>query len=858
MTLATGARLGPYEITALLGAGGMGEVYKAVDERLGRAVAIKISAAEFSERFEREARSVATLNHPNICQLYDVGPNYLVMELVDGKPVGPVDSPRKLLDLAVQMADALAAAHTAGLVHRDLKPDNILLTPDGRVKVLDFGLAKAWSPSAADGPTRTSLTDPGTTLGTVAYMSPEQARGEPNPGPESDQFSLGLVLYEMATGHRAFRRDSSAETMAAIIREEPEPLPATIPAPVRWVIERLLSKDPADRYDSSRDLYRELRQLRDRLSQTTDAQPARSTPSRSRRRLVRAAALVAAGIAAGAALAVVFIPRSAESGPDLSKYRFTPITTDTLTERAPAWSPDGKSIAYLASINGTLQVMTRVVGAAQPAQLTHGRQSAVGPFWSPDGSAIYFLSRSDAADRQVWLVSVNATGGAAEPMIENVTSAAVHPDGKTFAFAREGKLWIGQDPRAGQAPREFGIPPFQGSGTVQAFSPDGSRVAVVKAGQVWVLEFPSGEARRYEISADGASWMPDSRRLVVQSLPGATMTLSILDTTTGDTRVLYTSAYSLLMPAVSPDGHRIAFMGGDVSWDLIEIHVPSGRVRTMPSAGGVSWWPAWAPTGTRYAFVSDRSARPSVRDMSADGGVGFSRVLAEIAEDGISLNTLRWAPDGNRFSFTIVRPGGDKLMLANASGSPPQPVDEMAEISREAVWSPDGNWLVYERRVGADWQFVKIRPGSRAEPEILKTWSGSHPDGADRTAVDWSPDGRWILAARTQPGLFLIAPDGRVERQLSPRGGSAWPAVGFARDGRSVFALEQNTSGEGPPWRLWSTDVASGAERLLGGVPLPATAGIAAGFSLHPDGTRFLTSIANWPLDIWMLEGFDQ
>jgi eukaryotic-like serine/threonine-protein kinase len=300
MNLSAGTRLGPYEVLSPLGAGGMGEVWKARDTRLNRIVAIKSSKTEFSERFEREAHAVAALNHPNICQLYDVGPNYLVMEFIEGAPIAAPGSARKLVDLAVQIADGLAAAHAAGVIHRDLKPDNILVTREGRVKILDFGLAKAAAAATSpDDATRTvNLTNPGSTVGTVAYMSPEQARGNVELTVQSDQFSLGLVLYELAAGKRAFERGSAAETMTAIIREDAAPLPATTPAPLRWIVERLLSKDPSERYDSTRDLYRELRQARERLSEASTTVIAAAPPKRNRTAPILAGALLLA-IAAG-------------------------------------------------------------------------------------------------------------------------------------------------------------------------------------------------------------------------------------------------------------------------------------------------------------------------------------------------------------------------------------------------------------------------------------------------------------------------------------------------------------------------------------------------------------------------------
>ena len=379
MPLQPGARLGPYDILEPIGAGGMGQVYKARDTRLDRLVAIKQSATEFSDRFEREARAAAALNHPNICQLYDVGPDYLVMEFLEGRPLAPVDGTRKLLDLAVQIADGIAAAHAAGIIHRDLKPDNILVTarraredPRLRHRQGDSG------DGAGDQHTRASLTGAGTAIGTVHYMSPEQARGHAMIGPQSDQFSFGLVLYELVAGQKAFARDSSAETLTAIIREDAAPLPATVPAPLRWIIERLLAKDPAERYDSSRDLYRELKQLRDRLSDATSPTSgvtASASPGPSPRHAPDGGCRLprrwrSRQLASGMTWALV--PRGGAGENDLAAYRFTPLSLETATEREPAWSPDGRSIAYTASIEGVQQLMVREVGAPPRVQLTRG------------------------------------------------------------------------------------------------------------------------------------------------------------------------------------------------------------------------------------------------------------------------------------------------------------------------------------------------------------------------------------------------------------------------------------------------------------------------------------------------------
>ena len=291
MPLAAGTQLGHFEILSALGAGGMGEVYRARQAGLGREVALKVLSPEFSSnaqrlaRFEQEAQSASALNHPNIVTIYEIGNSgqtaYIAMELVEGKTLrGLLDGGqmplKKMLQVSAALAEGLSKAHAAGIVHRDVKPENVMVSRDGFVKILDFGLAKLAAPSNASAETLTRAdpgTEPGTVMGTASYMSPEQARGGAVDF-RSDQFSLGVVMYEMATGLRPFQRDSAAQTMAAIIQEEPKPiaeLNARAPVALRWIIERCLAKDPEDRYASTRDLARDLEGVRDHLSELSGA-----------------------------------------------------------------------------------------------------------------------------------------------------------------------------------------------------------------------------------------------------------------------------------------------------------------------------------------------------------------------------------------------------------------------------------------------------------------------------------------------------------------------------------------------------------------------------------------------------------
>ena len=354
MPLSTGLRLGPYEVVAPLGAGGMGEVYRAQDTRLRRDVALKILPADVAAdparraRFEQEAHAAAALSHPNILSVYDVGDtdgvSYIASELLNGETLAaaiergamPV---RALLDVAVQIADGLAAAHAAHIVHRDLKPANVMITAEGRVKILDFGLAKQTIPGASGDETFAQHTMPGMIVGTVSYMSPEQARGRAVDY-RSDQFSFGLMLYEMATGRKAFDEPESVQTLSAIIANEPPPLEARLPAPLRWVIDRCLAKNPEHRYESSRDLFHEVRSLREHLSEisTQVGHQAVPAPAAKRARTWPVPAAFLLGLIVPVALALA---RMGPAQPAPSDYRFTPFSFEPGGQYAPVFATDG-------------------------------------------------------------------------------------------------------------------------------------------------------------------------------------------------------------------------------------------------------------------------------------------------------------------------------------------------------------------------------------------------------------------------------------------------------------------------------------------------------------------------------------
>ncbi len=523
MHLSVDDKFGPYTLVARLGEGGMGEVWKARDTRLDRTVALKVSKAAFTERFELEARAVAALNHPNICTLFDVGPNYLVMEYVDGQSLDrmiPAGGMRlaDALKIAVRIADGLAAAHARGIVHRDLKPGNVMVTGEGVVKLLDFGLAaidESTLPTGESMATRTALGAPktaaGTILGTFSYMSPEQAEGR-KVDTRSDIFSFGSMLYEMVTGERAFRGETTLSMLAAILNQEPKApaaLVAGLPADLERIIARCLRKDPDRRFQHATDLRVELQEVAEApasgaLAAVPDAPGAR--PSRTIWIIAAALGLIIGGAAGW----ILHRPPPPFQGPTLTRATFdTGLTCD------PALSADGKLLAYASDRNGkgVLNIWLQPVPSGEPVQLTHDDADDSEPSFSPDGSQVVYRSERDGGGIYV----IPALGGEARLMAHEGRNPRFSPDGARVAY------WTGKGGRSeayfGQGGRLFVVPAGGGEPRQLAakfrylsnpvWSPDGKTILFVgnetgrdNKGRSWFLT-PAAEDRPVEINANG-------------------------------------------------------------------------------------------------------------------------------------------------------------------------------------------------------------------------------------------------------------------------------------------------------------------------------------------------------------------
>jgi Tol biopolymer transport system component/predicted Ser/Thr protein kinase len=783
MSFSIGDKLGPYEIVAPIGAGGMGQVWKARDTRLDRVVAIKTSSATFSERFEREARAIAALNHPNICQIYDVGPDYIVMEYVEGPEIkGPLPLDQAL-KLAIQLAGALEAAHRKAITHRDLKPANILLTKSG-VKVLDFGLAKFELAKAAPSEqtmTR-ALTEEGTIVGTLQYMAPEQLQGKPTDA-RSDIFSFGCVLYEMLTGQRAFRAENQATLIAAIIDREPERIALhqpMVPPSLERVVKKCLAKDPDDRWQSASDLKSEIEWILE--SGSNAAMPA--PVLEHRRRNARLGWLLAAALGALLAMAVFAIfhyrnssapaaairfeippPEGASWGtldfpvlsPDGSRIVFGATMRDGKrglwlrpsgsvnvqpvpgTEGAavgnPAWSPDGRSIVYGAG--GKLLRLEMAGGS--PQALTSVRAAGMLPAWSSGGAILF-----SGGEAPYPLYRIPASGGEAKRATGSGSSQyypSFLPDGRRFLFlpfGADGGIFAGsldsQETKRITTGGSSGlfVPPgwllyVRGSTLVaQAFDPGKQSLSgdpIPIADQVAVVG-PNGGA--FSVSQNG---ILAYRR----AMPPALNDLTWYDRqgkrlgTVGE-QAIYTN------PALSPDGRRLAVGRLDPATNTRDIWVldlgrgVSSRF-TFDQADETN--PVWSPDGSRIAFSRVRKGTTNLREIfwKASGGAGADEPLLQ---DATNKAVEDWSPDGKLLLFNV---GSTEIDAVPVSGDrKPFPVLKAAFPQDHARVSPDGRWIAYvSQESGRREVFVQNFPPAGGK------WQISNGGG---TEPSWRRDGK--------------------------------------------------------------------------------------------------------------------
>jgi Tol biopolymer transport system component/predicted Ser/Thr protein kinase len=851
MPLSAGEKMGPYEIVAPIGAGGMGEVYQARDTRLGREVAIKVSAERFSERFEREAKAIASLNHPNICTLYDVGPNYLVMELVEGPTLadelknGPL-ALEEALGIARQIADALEAAHEKGVVHRDLKPGNIKIKPDGTVKVLDFGLAKMGNTPAVhsdNSPTISmAMTEAGMILGTASYMAPEQAKGRPADR-RADVYAFGVVLYEMLTGARLHGGESAAEVLASVIKEEPKLENA--PAPVRRLLRRCLEKDPQKR----------LRHIGDVMALVDEA-PASATVAASAAVAVPRGGRVwpvVAAVATGAALVLAglyFRPKPAAPA-EITRFDIVQ-TNDVAFSDSFAISPDGRKLAFVGAGAGrSPQIWIRSFDSVEARPLTAEGVNGVA-FWSPDSRYLVFsipgkLQKIDTSGgppqtlcdvtapvlggfwtrdgRIVFginaaspLLQVSAAGGAATPMATPADKENAHafpvllPDGHHFVYwalgGQSAGVYLGS---LDATPGEAGLKKLLPDSSVVAFAPasessagNGSLV-FRRNGTLMTQLF---DTKRLEMAGQAvpvvervAAFSVSNTGVLVYRAGGAqTFHLAWFDRqgkpleNAGDTDVLPTPA-----PSLSPDGKRAAYSRNDSqsgNTDIWLYDLARGVPTRFTFDLAIDAGPVWSPDGTKIVF--------------ARGPVSNTADIYQKASDMSGSEQL------------VLKGGGLPLS-----------------------WSHDGRFLLYQTAMNPKMRLdVWVLPMTGAGER--KPWPFANTEFNER-GPRFSPDGRFVSyisdeSGRSEvyvrpfdPSVTTGSAAGGAKYQVSKDGGDG---AHWRGDGKEILYMA-------PGGTVMSVDVTTTPVFQILGVPKPLfkSAAVAQFWDLTPDGKRLLVPV---------------
>jgi Tol biopolymer transport system component len=894
MSLKSGDRVGPYEVLAGLGSGGMGEVYRARDLNLDREVALKVLPASLAgdpdrlARFEREARTLASLNHPNIAQIYgfertDAGP-VLIMELVEGPTLeemlyssGPGLHLDDALAIARQVASGLEAAHDAGVVHRDLKPANVKVKADGTVKVLDFGLAKAFLGSSdprlrhdaesglqqdggpglqtlANSPTVMSpaMTRRGIILGTAAYMSPEQARGRPV-DKRADIWAFGVVLCEMLTGKRMFERETVSDTLAAVLTNKPDldSLPPQVPAYVSHLLRRCLDPDPKTRL---RDIG-EARLLLARGGEP-DAPPVVISQPRRRFGVVIAIGAVLVALAAGAGWWLGH--RGAPAPAVWSEY--TRLTDQVGEENWPAIAPDGQSFAYTSRARGSWDIYVQRIGGRHPTLVAGDPaldESA--PAFSPDGARIAFHESSARGG----IFIVGATGESARRLTDFGFHPAWSPDGKQIVFCTEevadpylrsgtSELWVVD--AAGGTPKKI----YDGDAVQPTWSPTGARIAfwAVDGGQRNIKTIPAGGGPAVPVLKDppldwSPVWAPDGKTLYIASDRGGSMNL-------WDIAIDQASGKALGPPEPVTGGVQASSDEASVSHDGSRLIFRANLSSTVPLA--IPFDQVTEHLGTPVPLIR-RNGSLEVGDVSRDGqwltlytmgerqeDIFVSRAdgsdLRRITDDAFRDRSPVWSPDGSEIAFFSNRSGIYQVWIIKPDGSglrqvTSSPVDLMAPL-----YAPPGDRLIASDFAG---HAMFVDPSKAASDQHPVTLNTALPGGF-LGPVAWSPDGRRLAGEIAVPnggpvgvGVYDIAAD-RATRISDDRGvfGMAWLA-----DSRRLLFVDMKG-------RLWLMDVDSKRRRELTVPPPYDLSDYELRFS--PDGRTLYTSGTLAESDVWMVE----
>jgi Tol biopolymer transport system component len=886
--LAPGSRLGPYEIGRVIGSGGMGEVYRATDPRLGREVAVKVLPREMAldpdrrRRFELEARAASALNHPHIVAVYDAGLHdgvpFLVTELLEGRPLtarlaqGPLPT-RKALECGAQAARGLAVAHERGIVHRDLKPANLFLTTQGQIKILDFGLAKLSPAGKAPGRDRAgdTGTTPGLVLGTAGYMSPEQVRGE-EVDARSDQFSLGCVLYELLSGTPPFKRPTMAQTMAAVLEAEPPPLTdasqGRTPRPVAWIVERCLAKDPHDRYGSTADLARDLELALSRLSELSLPATA-TTGRRSLLPWLRGAAIL---LALGAvAAAGAWWARRAPAGVPALRY-----LTYAGRDSSPAAAPDGRTVAFSSNRDGRRRIWLKQLSTGSEAPLTAGEDDH--PRFSPDGATVLFAREENG---RVSLLRVPSVGGEARKVIDDAVYGAFSPDGRQVAFVRARSDGAGVSTTVGIASADGGSPrdlatlpagPFVGSAFVlPRWSPDGRYLAATQSTQqlgqpttIVLIEVATGRLLALPpptsagVWRGGLAWIAADEILcsqpesVVGQQTGAGSTLARVQVPSGRARPLFSSPVSIQDLDVLGDG-RLVLGARSLRQNLREVPLvagPPGAERWLTRGNSADRQPIVSPDGQWVVFSSNRTGNLDLWAVSRQSGE-----VRRLTDDAAQDSDPGFTPDG-RLLWTSNRSGTFEVWVAGADGSGPRQITNDGVGAENPVATPDGGHVVYWSANPRTHGIVRVRSDG-SEPVVLVS--------GNLTLPEVSPDGRHLAFVSDGGGSLTLLRVARMEDgsltpfeiafpRWSPRTTIDQGRCRWLPDGKGLVYVGREANGRyGAYLQAIGADMrAMGAPRRLAGLDPDLDV---ESLAVAPDARHVVVSFREQMFDLMLADG---